>query len=182
VYGKRALYVKRVSIELFTDIGYAYIICDLKRKASEITKFILSAKEDGLKDHEIDEAVRTKGKFIIISSVEIPINDVIPLYYTRQYAENIFGVTKSFIDILPLRTHTIETFRGYLMLSFLTLIIYIEYKRMLLGKYTVEGALMEMSNLMCRVYNDNLLVSEFTKKMKEICSFLGCMEVKSSGV
>jgi hypothetical protein len=53
---------------------------------------------------------------------------------------------------------------------------------MLRGKYTVEEALMEMSNLMCRVYGDEILVSEPNKKMKEIISFLNHMEVNSSGV
>jgi transposase len=127
--------------------------------------------------------MQSKGKFVIISSSEIPINEVIPLYYTRQSAENLFGISKSFLDMLPIRTHSVTTFRGYMMLTFLTLIVYIEYKRMLRAKYTVEDALMEMSNLMCRVYDDNkLIVAEPTKKMKEICSLIGRMEVKSSGV
>jgi hypothetical protein len=53
-----------------------------------------------------------------------------------------------------------------MMLAFLTLIVYIEYKRMLRAKYAVGDALMEMSNLMCRIYDDNnLIVSEPTKKM-----------------
>ncbi|GHV47421.1 hypothetical protein FACS1894204_10780 [Synergistales bacterium] len=66
--------------------------------------------------------------------------------------------------------------------KFLALVVYIEYKKALRGKYTVEGALMEMSNLMCRVYDGKPLVAEPTKKMKEICALLGCMEVKGSGV
>jgi hypothetical protein len=183
VYGKRALYVKRAQIDLFGYCGYAYIACDIKRKADEMTRFFIGAKEDGLSEEEINAAIQTKGKFIIISSSEIPINEVIPLYYTRQSAENLFGVTKSSLDILPVRTHSIATFRGYMMLTFLALIVYIEYKKALRGKYTVEDALMEMSNLMCRIYDDNkLLVAEPTKKMKEICSLLGCMEVKSLGI
>jgi transposase len=182
-YGKRALYVKRVQIDLFSHIGYCYIICDIKRKADEITRFFIGAREDKLNAEQIDKAMQEKGKFILISSVEIPVNEVIPLYYTRQCAENLFGVSKSFLDILPIRTHSIATFRGYLMLTFLALIVYIEYKRMLRCEYTVEGALMEMSNLMCRIYDNNkLVVSEPTKKMKEICNLLGCMEVKFSGV
>jgi hypothetical protein len=74
--------------------------------------------------------------------------------------------------VLPLRTHSVETFRGYLMLTFISLITYIEYKKKLCGKYTVEEALMEMSNLMCRVYGNDILISEPTKKMKEIISLI----------
>jgi hypothetical protein len=64
--------------------------------------------------------------------------------------------------------------------------VYLEYKKALRSKYTVEEALMEMSNLMCRIYDNKPenkpLVAEPTKKMKEICSLLGCMEVKRLGV
>jgi hypothetical protein len=58
------------------------------------------------------------------------------------------------------------------MLTFLSLIVYIEYKKTLAGKYAVDEALMEMSNLMCRIYDDKLIVSEPTKKMKEIISLI----------
>jgi transposase len=182
IYGKRALYVKRVRVDLFSHPGHAYIVCDIKRKADELTRFFIGAKEDGLSGSEIESAVRGKGKFIIISSSEISADEIISLYYTRQSAENIFGISKNFLDLLPLRTHSIETFRGYLMLTFLTLIVYIEYKKKLRGKYTVEEALMEMSNLMCRVYDADIVVSEPNKKMKEIISLLDHMEVNSDGV
>jgi hypothetical protein len=172
IYGKRALYIKKVNVDLFSHDSYAYIICDIKRKADEITKYLMGAHEDGLNEEEIDCALKTKGKFVLISSTDIPQADVIRLYYTRQSAENLFGISKSYLDVLPLRTHSVETFRGYLMLTFISLITYIEYKRKLRGKYTVEEALMEMSNLMCRVYGDDILVSEPTKKMKEIISLI----------
>ena len=172
IYGKRALYIKQVQVNLFSHVGYAYIICDIKRKADETTKFLMGAKEDGLSEAEINCALKAKGKFVLISSSDIPTADVIPLYYTRQAAENLFGISKSYLDILPLRTHSVETFRGYLMLTFISLITYIEYKRKLCGKYTVEEALMEMSNLMCRVYGNDILISEPNKKMKEIISLI----------
>jgi hypothetical protein len=172
IYGKRVLYIKQVQIDLFSSVGYAYIICDIKRKADEITKFLMGAKEDGLDDTEIDRALKTKGIFVFISSSNIQPADVIPMYYIRQSAENMFDISKNYLDVLPLRTHSVETFRGYIMLTFISLIIYIEYKRKLRGKYTVEEALMEMSNLMCRVYGEDILVSEPTKKMKEIIGLI----------
>jgi transposase len=171
-FGKRVLYIKRVKVNLFSHDAYAYVVCDIKRRAEEITRFFIGAKEDGVPDDEINRELQAKGIFIIISSAEIPETDVLPLYYTRQKAENLFGISKNFLDLLPLRTHSVETFRGYLMLTFLSLIVYIEYKKMLAGKYAVDEALMEMSNLMCRIYDDKLIVSEPTKKMKEIISLI----------
>jgi hypothetical protein len=181
-YNKRAMFVKKEQIDMFGRIGFAYTVCDVKRKGDEINKFLLAAKEDGLDDIEIDKELNKKGKFVMISSEDLPISEVIPLYYTRQAAENIFGISKSFLDLLPLRTHSIETFRGYLMLTFLSLLVYIEIKDRLQGKYTVEGAMIEMGNLMCKIYGKNVIVSEPSKKMKEVAELLGYMVPMKLGV
>ena len=182
IYGKRALYVKRVPVDLFGYNGYAYIICDIKRKGNETTKYLITAKEDNLSDDAINEALNTKGKFIIISSDEIPESEVIPLYYTRQSAENLFGVSKSFLDFLPIRTHSIETLRGYLMLTFISLIIYIELKKRLNDRFTVEGALIETANLMAKIYGNTTIVLEPTKKMKALADLFGYMVPMKLGV
>jgi transposase len=182
IYGKRMLYVKQVPVDLFGNPAFAYIICDIKRKAEETTKFIISAKEDKLEIDEINKSLIFKGKLVIISSAETPANEIIPLYYTRQHAENLFGIAKSFLDILPLRIHSIETFRGYLLLNFLSLVVYLGLKKDLNDKYTVEGVLAEMTNLMCKVFDGELLVCEPTKKMKEISALLGVGVPNSLGV
>ena len=182
VYGKRALYVKCVEVDLFGHKGFAYIACDIKRKGNEMTKFLIAAKEDKLSDDEINERSASKGMFVIISSDKIPNNEILPLYYTRQSAENLFGISKSFLDILPIRTHSIETFRGYLMLNFIALIAYIEIKNRLQGEFTVEAALLEMTNLMCKLYHNETIICEPTKKMKRIAELLNYMVPKSLGV
>ena len=182
IYGKRALYVKCVPVDLFGYRGFAYIVCDIKRKGNETTKYLIEAKEDNLSDDVINEALNEKGKFIIISSEEIPRNEVIPLYYTRQSAENLFGISKSFLDFLPIRTHSIETLRGYLMLTFISLIIYLEVKRRLNDKFTVEGALTEMANLMAKIYGNTTIILEPTKNMKAIAALLGYMVPMRLGV
>jgi len=182
IYGKRALYVKRVPVDLFGYNGFAYIICDIKRKGNEITNLLISAKEDKLSDDEINEKILSKGKLVIVSSEKIPTNEILPLYYTRQSAENLFGVAKSSLDILPVRTHSIETFRGYLMLNFIALVAYIEINKLLKSEFTVEGALLEMSNLMCKVFHDEFIICEPTKKMKRIADLLHYMVPKKLGV
>ena len=172
VYGKRVLYVKRIQVDLYDYEGYAYVVCDIHRKAQETTKLLLEAKETALMPEEIEEALIFKGKFVIVSSREIPIEEVLPLCYMRQTAEALFGISKDSLDLIPLRVHSIEAFRGYLMLNFMALILYLELKKALKGKYTVEGALSELRNLMCTIYEKKAIVMEPTKRMKEIFSLL----------
>jgi transposase len=182
VYGKRVLYVKRIPVALYEYEGYAYVVCDIRRRAEETTKLLLEAKGIPLTHEEIQEAMIFKGKFVMVSSREIPIEEVLPLYYIRQTAENLFGISKDSLDLIPLRVHSIEAFRGYLMLNFLTLILYLEFKKALKGKYTVEGVLAELTNLMSTIYDHEALVMEPTKKMKEIFSLLDLTVPISLGV
>jgi hypothetical protein len=87
---------------LFDSKGFAYVVCDWKRKLNESNKYLIEAKEDGAANDEIDAELRFNGKFVLVSSKQIDIAEVIPLYYTRQHAERLFGIQKSMLDCLPL--------------------------------------------------------------------------------
>jgi len=182
IYHERALYIERREVDLFGQKGFAYLACDIKRKGYDSNRFLLSAKEDKLTDSQINEGLSDKGIFILISSEKLDTQEVLPLYYTRQTAENLFGVSKSFLEILPIRTHSMETFRGYLMLNFIAILLYVEMKKLLKGEFTVEGALLEMTNQMCQVYDNQLIISEPTKKMKRVAELIGYMVPKSLGI
>jgi hypothetical protein len=182
IYGERALFIKKEPVDLYGNQGYAYIVCDVRRKGDEANKYLIAAKEDKLSDDEIDAGMNEKGKFVLISSENMMVDEIMPLYYTRQSAEKLFGISKSMLELLPIRTHSIETFRGYLMLVFITLLVHNELKKRLNTKYTVEGALIEMGNLMCKLYSSNTIVCEPTKNMKAIAELLGFMVPMKLGV
>jgi len=179
VYGKRALYVKCVEVDLFGHSGFAYVCCDVRRKGDELTKVLLAAKEDKLSLEEIDAQCLGAGKFVLLSSERFLCEEVLPLYYMRQGAENLFGVSKCFLDLLPLRTHCVETFRGYLMLNFVCLLVYFELKSLLGEEFSVEEALLELSNLFCCVYESVVVVCEPTRRMKRVCELLGVVLPKT---
>ena len=182
-YNNRSLFVERREVDLFGHIGYAYICCDIKRKGIESDRFLLEAIEDNLSNEEIADKLKFKGKFILISSEKLPPNEVIPLYYTRQSAEQLFGIGKSQLDFLPLRVQSMEALRGLLLLDFMALIVQSKLKSMLGGKMTVEKALLEMASLHCKTYADgSVIVQEPNKKQKTICALLGVTTPNCSGV
>lgn len=80
----------------------------------------LSEKDKISELHKFNNA----GIFILISSKEIDLNDIMDAYYTRQTVEQVFGVSKSDLDLLPIRCHSNATIRGYLFLQFLLLIVF----------------------------------------------------------
>ena len=172
-YNKRALFVERREVDLWGNKGFAYVCCDIKRKGVETDRFLLEALDDKLTDEEIADRLRFKGKFVLISNRELPPHEIIPLYYTRQSAEQLFGIGKSQLNFLPLRVHSEEALRGLLLLNFMALILQSHIQSLLSGKYSVEKAMAELANLHCKIYqNNSCVIQELTKKQKEILSLL----------
>jgi hypothetical protein len=172
-YGERLLHIKRVEVPLFDNVAYAYIAIDLGRRNEESYKYVVSALEDKVAPEEIDEKLKTKGMFILISSEKIATGEILPLYYSRQAIEQIFDINKNNVELLPLRCHSEETFRGHLMLSFLSSVAYLVAQNRLKGSaFNPIGAFAALRNLKCKVYDKKLLVKEPTKKMKEIANIM----------
>jgi len=153
--------------------GFAYIAVDHDRRHSEWTKFTSEAIDDGLNIEERREKTATLGFFVLVSSADIPVQDILQLYYTRQAIEQIFDVDKNDLNLLPLRVHNEETFRGHLMLVFLASIVHLLLvEKLMESKYSAAQALSIFRNLKCKVYGNTILVKEPVKKMNDISKFL----------
>ena len=100
-------------------------------------------------------------------------------YYTRQAAEQIFDIGKNNVDLIPLRVHSEEAFRGHLLMSFIASCVYILVNRYFTkpGKCTI-GVFHAMKNQKCKVYEETALPQEPTKVMNDIYETL-CIEAPS---
>ena len=170
VYGERVLYIQKVPVILYDEHpAFAYVCSDIKRRADETVKILRESKEDELSDSEIAKKLKRAGFFILLSAVDIPATEVLPLYYLRNQAEEIFKISKSYADILPLRVQSEEAFRGLLFLNFISVVLYINFRGRLPKNVTAESAFKEMRNLMCKVYDDGSVIpNEPNKKQKLI--------------
>jgi transposase len=181
VYNKRSLYVQKVKTDVCGYIGFAYVCCDIKQRGQKMDKYIQEAKEDKLADADIAERIPYIGKFVMISDKEIDSAELLPLYYTRQVAENTFGFIKSSLNLLPLRVHSIENLRGYMFLSYLALLLSVEVQNNLKGVCTLKEALAIGHNQFCEVFGNDVIPLEPNKRLKEIYKCLGIVVVNSSG-
>ena len=174
-YRDRLLYIRCIPIELFGRIAYAYVAIDYQRRHDEAYTYIKKALEDKKADtNDIDQKAKTKGMFIIITSDNIATSEILPLYYMRQTIEQVFDIYKNNADLIPLRTHGEETFRGHLMLSFISTIAFMQVNQLLDGvKFSAEGAFRSLNNLKCKVFDNHILVKEPTRKEGDIASHLG---------
>ena len=73
---------------------------------------------------DVHERMAKEGAFIlVVSSRKIAKNNILPHYYTRQHIEQVFDIGKNYADMLPLITQDEDTFRGHLLLTFISTVI-----------------------------------------------------------
>jgi transposase len=175
IYNDRIVGIKRVYTPLYGHRGYLYLCVDYNKRNDQLKQFTKKAIHKNIPRKKWSSCSNKMGFFAIISSTKIDPEDLLPLYYTRQTVEQIFDVSKTNIQITPLRTHNEETFRGHIMLSFISVIIFLKLNQCFKGHkvFNAQNALMAMRNLKCKVYDDCILVKEPTKDMREICKVVG---------
>lgn len=182
-YGNRILFIKQKKINLFGKEAYAHIIQDPERKGGETKQLLINALDEYETDEEkIEFELMKSGIFILISSFEIDKNEVVPFYYMRLIVEQLIGFAKDDLNLLPLRVHEEETLRGYLLLIFIILTIFVLLKEKLDGEYTIEEILLIMRNLKCKVYDTEIIVQELSKQQKEIVEKLDILVPKKTGI
>ena len=169
-YQSRFLHIKPVEIPLFGRTGYAYICQDDDLKHIQEKDYYMDVYgEEGITSEAMDDAVNKMGIFILVSSENILPQDLLPLYYTRQTVEQIFDIGKNNVDLIPLRVHSVEAFRGHLLMSFIASYVYI-----LVNRYFAKtdkcaiGVFRAMRNQKCKVYDETIVPQEPNKAMNDI--------------
>jgi transposase len=172
-YRDRLVKIKCVPVNLFGYKGYAYVSIDIDRRNDEQRKYLYEALGNETPRGEIDENMSLLGMFVLISSQELETKDILPLYYTRQAIEQVFDFCKNDVDMLPLRTHNENTFRGHLLLSFLASITYITMNKQMEGsKFCAKGVFHAARGLKCNVYDNRVIPSIPNKKFNDIIKYL----------
>ena len=182
VYGGRGLFIKKCMVDLFGKNAFAYVILDPDRRGRETRRMLLKLDEEERASKDIDFRLKKKGIMIVISSVELDRDGVLPLYYSRNTAEQLFRFAKDDLELLPLRVHKEESMRGYLLLIFIALIAFLLLKERLGKKITVEEALLSARNLKAKVFNREVVIAEMTKKQREIFEKVEVIVPKVTGI
>lgn len=179
-YRDRLVLIKRVPVMLFGNSGFAYVAIDIDRRNDEQKRYLARALEEHTPNDEIDDKMASLGMFVLVSSQEIETSDVLPLYYTRQAIEQVFDYCKNDVDLLPLRSHSEDTFRGHLLLSFMASVTYITLNRLMEGsRFCAKGVFHAARALKCNVYSDRLIPSVPNKNVNDIIKHLKLHFLKS---
>ena len=165
IYDKRGLFVKEQEVEIYGHRAYAYLVLDPERRGREVSGLVSKKNEKGVDFAKTDFS--NCGKMILLSSEKLNTDDAVPLYYTRQVAERMFGIAKDDLCILPLRTHSEPNFKGFMLLVFISLIISVAVKNRLTD-ISIEKTVSTLRTLKCKVYDNSIIPNEVTKKQRLI--------------
>jgi transposase len=180
IYGERALFCKKIKIKLFDSDIYAYVMHDINRAADDIIKLIKNSENNNNDDkanNNENEIFKDKlnfaGKFILLSSNDYPEKEILPLYYTRQGIEDVFSISKTYASLLPLRSHSIETIKGTLLINFISTIVYSTISHGLSEtSLSAKTAIIKMHHLKINVFESAQILEELTKDQKIIINDL----------
>jgi hypothetical protein len=172
-YGDRAFFGKKVELTLFDRQLYAYIMLDVIEMSTELNQNLVNSTLDNQEELLSQNFIDSAGRFILLSSQNYNINDILPLYHTRQIIEQFFDVNKFYTDIAQFSSHSEETIRGILLISFIATTIYSHITHGLEGsKYSTQSALIYMHNHSIKFFESLTVLEKLTDQQKEIYSLL----------
>ena len=76
-----------------------------------------------LSTKQIHRSRQMHGIFMLVSTMKLCKDDVLPLYYTRNQVEDIFKLCKGNSKILPINIENESTLRGHLLMTFMATIV-----------------------------------------------------------
>ena len=164
-YGNRIMFISSSQTEFADHTVFMHLILDPERRERELRRYMLKHMDD------YDPfAVKRKGFMVLMSSQPIERDQLIPLYYTRQFVEKAYSYSKDDLSLLPLRVHGEDALRGYLFIIFLSLIVYMEVQKEI---GSVEMAFDTLRNLKCKVFDKEIVIQELTKDQKKLFEKIG---------
>ena len=171
-YNDRFLYVKCVPCKVGSkkDIpAYAYICKDISRSNDEIEKYRDRERNNDFDRDALFDTISSSGLFILLSTRHLPIEEILPAYYSRQQVEQLFDIEKNYSNLVPLRVRTEETLRGHLLLVFIvSTLIKMLQEDLRDTEDTPMNLFLSLRNQKCKVYNTTIITAEPVKKVNDI--------------
>lgn len=156
-------------IEGIKDVTRVDDVAGRYRKYLSIKRGLIVSR----KNKAIARRLARMGRAVLISNAEMRWDEALDLYRSRDRVEKGFRDMKSDLGALPMGVHTDDTMQGYLLVEFISLIIESELKRRmressLKGKMSLHEMFIELSKLRIIKQGSSKLLTEISKKQREI--------------
>jgi len=131
-----------------------------------------------LKKNAVSQRVNRMGRFILLYRGNFGWEECLSLYRSKDIVEKGFDILKNELDVMPANVRKDSTLKGYLFISFLSLILRMRLMKLmregdLVSKYSVEALVTELEKNRVMILPDgSQIVTEPTKRQKEIFKVL----------
>jgi transposase len=172
-YNDRFLFCKKIPYQFKEKQYFAYLIKDVNRitQDSNTCYHRYFNEQNGLQI--LKQKKDFLAKFVLISNKDFDDKQILNIYHTRLRVEQLFDLTKNNGSIIPGRVHSLETYKGHLMLSFLASVISLlvnkELKDTKLGSSDIFAIMRELD---IDIYNSTKIVKVPVKAEKEVIATL----------
>lgn len=185
-YANRYLFIKKREVCVGSGgnkKAWMYVGLDCPRKNDELHKLFRRAERNSLSQEDVYEAMQHQGIFALITGTEYTIAELLPAYYQRQSAEQIFDFAKNYTKLLPLRIHSEETFSGHLLLSYIgSCTVKMLQNRLKDASLFLGSRLSCLRNQKCTVYNRSLVTTVPQKDANDTYKSLGVKSPASMAI
>lgn len=110
---------------------FIYLCRDEASHHSKANHLYCSPKAAEMTCEELEAAIKRMGVFAIITTEDLPVEELLPEYYIRQNIEQYFDFGKNYASFLPVRQHSIPTLNGHLLISFIVTFLVVLIKNRL---------------------------------------------------
>ena len=154
--------------------AWMYLGLDCARMSDEQHKLLKRARRDSMTTDEVYAAMQNEGVFGILSGEDYACEEILPAYYQRQAAEQIFDFAKNYTKLLPLRVNTEATFRGHLLLSYVaTCMVRMIQLRLKEANLFFGSRLACLRNQKCTIYENRIVTDEAQKEANDTYKAFG---------
>lgn len=154
--------------------AWMYLGLDCSRMSDEQHKLLKRANRDCLSMDEVYDAMQNEGVFGILSGGDYACEEILPAYYQRQAAEQIFDFAKNYTKLLPLRTSSEETFNGHLLLSYTaSCVVKMIQLRLKEADLFFGSRLACLRNQKCTIYQNRIVTDEPQKDANDTYKAFG---------
>ena len=167
------------------DLGYVYFFEDPKIKGDEENALLKKVVKGDLSMKDFEEMRKTAGVFGVISDLFMEGKDIYEQYKSREDVELAFDAMKNNLEADKTYLRSMESVRGYFLVTFLALRVYFKIlKRLrdkgLTQKISVNEVFLELSKVFKLIENDGR--EYFTKIPKRVNKIIDLFpEVKPMG-
>lgn len=154
--------------------AWMYLGLDCSRMSDEQRRLIKRANRDSLPIDKVYDAMQAEGVFGILSGRDYGCEEILPAYYQRQSAEQIFDFAKNYTKLLPLRTNNAATFNGHLLLSYAaSCIVKMIQLRLKEANLFFGSRLACLRNQKCTIYQNRVVTDEPQKEANDTYKAFG---------